>query len=109
MQANAIGLAYSHTHAQKSLQDNKFAATSSNDNNLSRQLQVRLTIDFVVPQSTNQGCLDEWIYSLEQTVPSPTWRDSARPDNASVPVQYWINSCLELAQSILLTLRISER
>ena len=106
MQANAIGLASSHTHAQKSLQDNKFAATSSNDNDLSRQLQARLTIDFVVPQRANEGCLDEWINSLEQNIPSPTWRDSARPDNASVPVQYWINSCLELAQSILLTLRI---
>ena len=106
MQANAIGLASSHTHAQKSLQDENLTATNRNDSDLSRQLQVRLTIDFVVPQSTHQGCLDDWIYSLEQTVPSPTWRDSARHDNASVPVEYWINSCLKLSQSILWTLRI---
>ena len=70
-----------------------------------RQLQATLKIDFVIPQHVTLGCLDEWTAALEQANPAPIWYETANPDSDD-EIRYWITSCLKIAQSILLILRI---
>lgn len=82
------------------------AAYDSVEGRSLRQQGLILKIDFVIPQRVTVGCLDEWIVALEQPSPAPTWRETVRLDSDDDRIRYWITSCLNLTQSILLILRI---
>lgn len=100
--ANTIG----PVSSRKTPPADKSVITSDDGIPVFQQPQLTIIVEFIVPQDVNQGSLEEWLKSLEQDIPSPAWHHSANLPDETGYVKYWITSCLQVSQSILLALRM---